>query len=84
VGVTLPTVVITVAPCSNFTSQHERVDVIKCGASVDDFVAEVHDRMPMLLKPEQFDYWLSGKTGVEELKPVLFATMARVQAGQQL
>ena len=35
----------------------------------NDFVAEVHDRMPVLLQPEQFDRWLSGEMGVEELKP---------------
>jgi len=33
------------------------------------FVAEVHDRMPVLLQPEQFDHWLSGDMTVEELKP---------------
>jgi putative SOS response-associated peptidase YedK len=32
------------------------------------FVAEVHDRMPVLLTEEQFDPWLSGKAGVEYLK----------------
>jgi putative SOS response-associated peptidase YedK len=32
-------------------------------------VAEVHDRMPVLLMPEQFDHWLRGDMGVEELKP---------------
>jgi putative SOS response-associated peptidase YedK len=36
----------------------------------NDFVAEVHDRMPVLLMPDQFDHWLSGNMGVEELKPV--------------
>src|SRR5262245_57069477 len=36
----------------------------------NDFVAEVHDRMPVLLKPEQFQHWLSSDMGVEELKPV--------------
>jgi putative SOS response-associated peptidase YedK len=35
----------------------------------NDFVDEVHDRMPVLLKPEQFKYWLSGEMGVEELMP---------------
>jgi putative SOS response-associated peptidase YedK len=35
----------------------------------NDFVAEVHDRMPVLLMPEQFEHWLSGEMGVEELKP---------------
>jgi putative SOS response-associated peptidase YedK len=28
------------------------------------------DRMPVLLKPDQFEHWLSGNMGVEELKPV--------------
>jgi putative SOS response-associated peptidase YedK len=36
----------------------------------NDFVAEVHDRMPVLLRPDQFDHWLSGNMTVEELKPV--------------
>ena len=27
------------------------------------FVAEVHDRMPVLLRPEQFDAWLDGSAG---------------------
>ena len=35
----------------------------------NEFVAEAHDRMPVLLQPEQFDHWLSGDMGVEELKP---------------
>jgi putative SOS response-associated peptidase YedK len=33
------------------------------------FVAEVHDRMPVLLAEQQFDPWLSGEAGVESLKP---------------
>jgi putative SOS response-associated peptidase YedK len=33
------------------------------------FVAEVHDRMPVLLTEKQFDPWLSGEAGVESLKP---------------
>jgi putative SOS response-associated peptidase YedK len=36
----------------------------------NEFVAEVHDRMPVLLTEEQFDPWLSGEAGVEYLKPV--------------
>jgi putative SOS response-associated peptidase YedK len=38
-------------------------------AAPNEFVAEVHDRMPVLLMPEQFDHWLSGDMGVDELKP---------------
>jgi putative SOS response-associated peptidase YedK len=33
------------------------------------FVAEVHDRMPVLLAEEGFEPWLSGKAGLELLKP---------------
>jgi putative SOS response-associated peptidase YedK len=33
------------------------------------FVAEVHDRMPVLLQPDQFDGWLDGSAGKEILKP---------------
>jgi hypothetical protein len=29
----------------------------------NDFVAEVDDRMPVLLRPAQFDHWLSGAMG---------------------
>jgi SOS response associated peptidase (SRAP) len=36
----------------------------------NECVAEVHDRMPVLLKPDQFEHWLSGNMGVKELKPV--------------
>jgi putative SOS response-associated peptidase YedK len=36
----------------------------------NDFVGEVHDRMPVLLMPEQFDHWLSGNMGIEALKPI--------------
>lgn len=35
----------------------------------NEFVSEVHDRMPALLTEKQFDPWLCGKAGVEYLKP---------------
>jgi putative SOS response-associated peptidase YedK len=35
----------------------------------NDFVAEVHDRMPVLVDSDQFERWLSGEMGVEELRP---------------
>jgi putative SOS response-associated peptidase YedK len=31
--------------------------------------AKVHDRMPVLLAPNQFESWLSGKAGTEILRP---------------
>jgi putative SOS response-associated peptidase YedK len=35
----------------------------------NEFVAEVHDRMPVVLEPDQFERWLSGGAGAELLKP---------------
>ena len=35
----------------------------------NDFAAEVHDRMPVFLKEEQFASWLSGEAGAGILKP---------------
>jgi putative SOS response-associated peptidase YedK len=34
----------------------------------NQFVGQVHDRMPVLLEPDQFTPWLSGTAGVEFLK----------------
>jgi putative SOS response-associated peptidase YedK len=33
------------------------------------FVSKIHDRMPVILQPKEFDGWLTGKAGVELLKP---------------
>ena len=35
----------------------------------NEFVAEVHDRMPVILEADQFEPWLTGSAGVELLKP---------------
>jgi putative SOS response-associated peptidase YedK len=32
------------------------------------YVAEVHDRMPVILRPEQFDAWLDGSMGAEDIR----------------
>jgi len=32
------------------------------------YVGEVHDRMPVILKPEQFDGWLDGSMQVDDIK----------------
>ena len=32
-------------------------------------VAEVHDRMPVILQPDHFDHWLSGNMVVGEIQP---------------
>jgi putative SOS response-associated peptidase YedK len=47
----------------------------------NDFVAEVHDRMPALLSEKQFAPWLSGEAGFgnpEARAERLFATLASV------
>ena len=35
----------------------------------NEFVAEVHDRMPVLLNEKDYEPWLSGNAGLELLKP---------------
>jgi putative SOS response-associated peptidase YedK len=35
----------------------------------NNFVAEVHDRMPVLLDEKDLEPWLSGKAGLDLLKP---------------
>ena len=35
----------------------------------NSFVADVHDRMPVLLRPDQFDAWLDGSAGKEVMVP---------------
>ena len=35
----------------------------------NEFVSEVHDRMPVLLAEKDFEPWLSGEAGLEVLKP---------------
>jgi hypothetical protein len=56
----------------------------------NDFVAEVHDRMPVLLTPEQFEHWLSGMAewkhgcrGTKACAKRLFAEVAGVEEVQQ-
>lgn len=34
----------------------------------NEFVVEIHDRMPVFLTSEQFAPWLSGEAGAEVLK----------------
>jgi putative SOS response-associated peptidase YedK len=35
----------------------------------NEFVAKVHDRIPVLLTEDQFAPWLSGRAGKDSLKP---------------
>jgi putative SOS response-associated peptidase YedK len=38
-------------------------------APASEFVADIHDRMPVLLTREQFQPWLKGEAGMDILKP---------------
>ena len=35
----------------------------------NSFIAEVHDRMPVLLSEKDYEAWLSGAAGTELLRP---------------
>lgn len=37
--------------------------------SANALASKIHDRMPVLLHPKDFDAWLAGRAGVEMLKP---------------
>ena len=46
--------------------------VLSCAMIVSDaseWMTPYHDRMPVLLRPEDFDGWLNGTRGAEALKP---------------
>ncbi len=49
--------------------------IIICDAN--EFVGQVHDRMPVLLPPWDFDAWLSAQAGVEVLKPAANSALRR-------
>ena len=40
--------------------------IITCA---NDLARKIHDRMPVLLQPKDFDRWLTGTAGTELLKP---------------
>lgn len=37
--------------------------------AANDFVSKLHDRMPVLLQPKDFQPWLAGDAGTELLRP---------------
>jgi putative SOS response-associated peptidase YedK len=37
--------------------------------NANELAAKIHDRMPVLLQPKDFDSWLAGSAGSELLKP---------------
>jgi putative SOS response-associated peptidase YedK len=64
---------ITIAGLWDVWHDKQARETIKsCAMIITDanqFVAEVHDRMPVVLEPDQFEPWLSGGAGAELLKP---------------
>lgn len=48
------------------------------------FVAEVHDRMPVILEREQFETWLSGEGGTEMLRPANDDVLQRVAVSKRI
>jgi putative SOS response-associated peptidase YedK len=37
--------------------------------NANELASKIHDRMPVLLQPQEFDGWLAGTAGTELLKP---------------
>jgi putative SOS response-associated peptidase YedK len=37
--------------------------------NANKLASKIHDRMPVLLQPKDFDHWLAGTAGTELLKP---------------
>jgi len=64
---------LTVAGLWDEWKDRETGERLKCRTMIitgpNDFVADVHDRMPVLLTKKQLEPWLSGEAGVEYLKP---------------
>ena len=50
----------------------------------NEFVAQVHDRMPVLLCPDQFDAWLDGSAGKEMLVPAAEDMLNKVPVSQRV
>lgn len=54
--------------------RNDKLDVTSCTIIVTEpnaVASEVHDRMPVILDPEQYDAWLSPATAAEEAKALL-------------
>jgi putative SOS response-associated peptidase YedK len=53
----------------------EMVSATLIVSSASAWMAPYHDRMPVLLEPENFDAWLDGSLGAEALKPAAEAKL---------
>jgi putative SOS response-associated peptidase YedK len=79
-GISVPTVQVDLRNGEQFTpglwdEWHDRAsgETLKSCTMIicepNDFVAEVHDRVPILLSANEFEPWLKGEAGLELLKP---------------
>ena len=53
-------------------------------ADANDFVRQVHDRMPALLQPRNFDAWLRAQSGLEVIKPAANDALRRWPVSQRV
>ena len=64
---------LTVAGLSDQWKNKETGERIKSCTMIittaNEFLSKIHDRMPALLTPYQFDAWLAGSAGLELLMP---------------
>ena len=49
--------------------KQDTVDVLTCESPMLRTASKIHDRMPVLLQPKDFDGWLTATAGAELLKP---------------
>ena len=50
----------------------------------NNFVAEINDRMPVILEKDQWDAWLSGDAGTEILKPANDDALQRTSVSRRI
>jgi putative SOS response-associated peptidase YedK len=80
---------ITIAGLWDSWHDRQTSETIKSCAMVitdaNEFVGEVHDRMPGVLEPDQFERWISGRGGgriVETSSERCAATMVGVKESE--
>ena len=73
--------ILTVAGIwDRWTNPEDGRELRSCAMMITEpsaFVAEVHDRMPVLLRTDQFDAWLGGAAGKETLMPAAEDMLAK-------
>jgi putative SOS response-associated peptidase YedK len=67
--------------------ENNNAEVHSCAMIItapNQFVGQVHDRMPVLLQPHQFDAWLNGALGKEALVPAPEDSLRRWPVSQRV